>query len=182
MILTVTLNPAVDFTVFGGPFLPHRTNRGRPMPPDPGGKGNNAARVARSLGSDVTATGLLGGFTGTFIDRSLKTEGILTSFFEISGVTRFTAAYIEEQTRAETKIVPDGPRITPRDVKGFVAHYGELIKAGSYSVIVLSGSLPPGVPEDFYCALTDVAGSREIPVVLDTSGKALKTAIARPPR
>jgi 1-phosphofructokinase family hexose kinase len=181
MILTVTLNPAVDFTVFGGPFLPHRTNRGRPMPPDPGGKGNNAARVARSLGADVTATGLLGGFTGAFIDLSLKREGVITSFLEISGLTRFTAAYLEEGTGAETKIVPDGPEISEHDAVDFITHYERLIKATSYSVIVLSGSLPPGLPEDFYSALTEVAGRYEIPVVLDTSGKALAASISRPP-
>ncbi len=181
MILTVTLNPAVDFTVFGGPFLPHRTNRGRLMQPDPGGKGNNAARVARSLGAEVTATGLLGGFTGTFIEESLRTEGIVTDFLGISGTTRFTAAYIEDETGAETKIVPDGPAITKEEADGFLAHYERLIGTGPCSIIVLSGSLPRGVPEDFYCTLIGIAADREIPAVLDTSGNALAAALARPP-
>ncbi len=181
MILTVTLNPAVDFAVFGGPFSAHRTNRGRPMPPDPGGKGNNAARVARALGADVTATGLMGGFTGLFIDESLKKEGIATSFFEISGVTRFTAAYIEDETGAETKIVPDGPRISDREAQGFVAHYERLVKAGSFSVIALAGSLPGGVPADFYSVLIETADRYGTPVVLDTSGEALRAARGRPP-
>jgi len=181
MILTVTLNPAVDFTVFGGPFWAHRTNRGRPIPPDPGGKGNNAARVAHTLGADVTATGLVGGFTGAFIDKSLKEEGISTSFFEISGVTRFTAAYIEEETGTETKIVPDGPRISDREADGFVAHYEQLVKDGNFSIIVLAGSLPGGVPADFYRALIEAADRYETPVVLDTSGQALRAAGAYPP-
>jgi tagatose 6-phosphate kinase len=181
MILTVTLNPAVDFTVFGGPFQAHRTNRGKPAAPDPGGKGNNAARVARSLGAEVTATGLLGGFTGAFIDQSLKAEGIVTSFLEISGTTRFTASYIEEETAAETKVVPDGPVIGGREAEGFVAHYGRLIDGGRYSVIVLSGSLPGGMPEDFYGVLIDMAARHGVPVVLDTSGKALAASIARAP-
>jgi tagatose 6-phosphate kinase len=180
MILTVTLNPAVDFTVFGGPFLTHRTNRGRPIHPDPGGKGNNAARVARSLGAEVTATGLLGGFTGAFIHESLKAEGIVTSFFDIAGTTRFTAAYIEDETGAETKIVPDGPAIAGAEADGFVTHYGRLV-GGDPSVVVLSGSLPRGVPDDFYRTLIEIASRRAIPVVLDTSGKALGAALAERP-
>jgi 1-phosphofructokinase family hexose kinase len=181
MILTVTLNPAVDFTVFGGPFSVHRTNRGSLMPADPGGKGNNVARVARSLGADVTATGLTGGFTGAFIDEALSKEGITTAFFEISGVTRFTAAYIEEGSGAETKIVPDGPLISDREVQGFVDHYGRLVKTGEFSIIVLSGSLPRGVPADFYHTLIETADTFGTPVILDTSGQALREAAARPP-
>jgi 1-phosphofructokinase family hexose kinase len=181
MILTVTLNPAVDFTVFGGPFIVHETNRARPLPPDPGGKGNNAARVARLLGADVTATGLVGGFTGTFIEQSLATEGIKPSFFTIGGVTRFTAAYIEEGTGAETKIVPLGPAITEEESRGFVSHFEQLITTGRFSIVALSGSLPQGVGYDLYRALIEVAGWHEVPVVLDTSGEALRAALAQPP-
>lgn len=177
MILTVTLNPAVDYTVFGGPFLAHRTNRGRLITPDPGGKGNNAARVARSLGAEVTATGFIGGFTGAFIDESLRAEGIVTSFFEISGLTRFTAAYIEEQTGAETKIVPDGPAITAREAEGFTAHYERLIGGGGFSIVVLSGSLPAGLPDAFYRELIEAAARHRLPVVLDTSGAALAAGV-----
>lgn len=181
MILTVTLNPAVDFTVFGTPFRVHETNRGRSIPPDPGGKGNNVARVARLLGSDVTATGLVGGFTGAFIEESLAAERIVPSFFRIDGVTRFTAAYIEEGTGAETKIVPDGPETSQEEAAAFVEYYEELIKKGKFSVIALAGSLPRGVAADFYSALIEVAGWHEVPVVLDTSGEALKAAVGRPP-
>ncbi len=181
MILTVTLNPAVDFTVFGGPFIVHETNRARSVPPDPGGKGNNAARVARLLGADVTATGLIGGFTGEFIEQSLVTEGIEPSFFAIDGLTRFTAAYIEEGTGAETKIVPQGPVITEKESRDFITHFEQLITTGRFSIVALSGSLPEGVASDFYCALIEVAGWHEVPVVLDTSGEALRAALAQPP-
>jgi tagatose 6-phosphate kinase len=181
MILSVTLNPAVDFTVFGGPFLAHRTNRGRLNDPDPGGKGNNAARVARSLGADVTATGFLGGFTGAFVDESLRKEGIVTAFFDISGTTRFTAAYIEDESGAETKIVPDGPAVTAEEAARFLGHFERLVGASGCSIAVLSGSLPRGVPEDFYCALIGIASAVGIPVILDTSGGALAAAVGRSP-
>ena len=71
MVLTVTLNPAVDYTVYGERFLPYRTNRCEALFPDAGGKGNNTARIARLLGADVIATGFIGGFTGQFIIEQL---------------------------------------------------------------------------------------------------------------
>ena len=181
MILTVTVNPAVDFTVFGGPFSAHLTNRGTPAAPDAGGKGNNVARVARSLGADVTATGMLGGFTGAFIEESLRKEGIITSFFGIAGMTRFTVAYIEQGSGRETKIVPDGPEVSKHETEGFLTHFEGLVKTGTYSIAVLAGSLPRGVETDFYGRLIKVADRHNIPAVLDTSGVPLLRANRRPP-
>jgi len=173
MILTVTLNPAVDFTVFGGPFAIHETNRGNTIPPDPGGKGNNVARVARLLGADVTAAGFLGGFTGDFIRERLADNGIECAFFPVDGLTRITVAYLEENTGQETKIVPSGPRIEGSALVEFEAFFQELLTTRRPSVAVLSGSLPGGVPEDYYGRLIDVSHAKDIPVILDTSGDAL---------
>jgi 1-phosphofructokinase family hexose kinase len=181
MILTVTLNPAVDLTVFGGSFRVHETNRGRSLPPDPGGKGNNVARVARLLGADVTATGLVGGFTGDFIEGALAAESITPSFFRIDGITRFTAAYLEQGTGLETKIVPDGPEVSREEAAAFVRHDEELIAKGAFSVVALSGSLPRGVGADFYSPLIEAAGRHGVPVVLDTSGPPLREAVGSAP-
>lgn len=173
MILTVTLNAAVDFTVFGGPFRPHTTNRGSNLPPDPGGKGNNVARVARFLGVDVAATGFLGGFTGDFIRERLAGEGIECVFFPVDGLTRITVAYLEEGTGQETKIVPAGPQIDENTLDAFGLFFRELLTTRRPSVVVLSGSLPGDVPDNYYGHLIDVAHAEKIPVILDTSGAAL---------
>lgn len=173
MILTVTLNAAVDFTVFGEPFRVHATNRGNDQPPDPGGKGNNVARVARFLGADVAATGLLGGFTGDFIRERLAEEGVECVFFPVDGLTRITVAYLEEGTGQDTKIVPSGPRIDENILDAFGLFFQELLTTRRPSVVVLSGSLPGGAPEDYYGRLIDTAHMENIPVILDTSGAAL---------
>jgi tagatose 6-phosphate kinase len=177
MILTVTLNPAVDFIVFGGPFSPHTTNRGNDIPPDPGGKGNNVARVARFLGCDVTATGFLGGFTGDFIRENLAAEGVECAFFPTDVLTRITVAYLEEGTGRETKIVPTGPRIDGAALDGFRAFFTKLLTARRPRLVVLSGSLPGGAPEDYYGRLIDLAHGEHIPVILDTSGDALNASL-----
>jgi tagatose 6-phosphate kinase len=181
MILTVTLNAAVDFTVFGGPFRVHTTNRGSDLPPDPGGKGNNVARIARLLGADVSATGFLGGFTGDFIRESLVDEGIECVFFFVDGLTRITVAYLEEGTGEETKIVPSGPRIDGGALDEFVIFFQKLLTTRRPSVVVLSGSLPVEVPGDYYGRLIDAAHMENIPVILDTSGAALSTSLTHHP-
>lgn len=173
MILTVTLNAAVDFTVFGGPFLAHTTNRGSDLPPDPGGKGNNVARIARFLGADVAATGFLGGFTGDFIRERLADEGVECVFSPVDGLTRITVAYLEEETGQETKIVPAGPQIDENTLDVFGLFFRELLTTRRPSVVVLSGSLPGDVPDNYYGSLIDVAHMENFPVILDTSGEAL---------
>ncbi len=181
MILTVTLNPAVDFSVFGNDFTPHRTNRGRDAAPEPGGKGNNAARIARLLGCDVMATGFVGGFTGDFIESGLRREGIHTGFLAAGGMTRITVSFIEQGAAGETKIVPDGPEISPQEETGFLDHFELLIKTNGFSIIALCGSLPRGVGDDYYGKLIDIAKHHDVPVILDTAGSALASGIAHTP-
>ncbi len=181
MILTVTLNPAVDFTVYGKAFKVNETNRGRLTDPDPGGKGNNVARIARLLGTDVIATGFLGGFTGDFIESGLKNEGIKTDFLHIDSLCRITVAYIDEATSAETKIVPFGPEITGSEKEKFTGHYQSLLAGNSFSSVILSGSVPGSLPDDYYGALIDIARKFGVRVILDTSGAALASGMRHTP-
>ncbi len=181
MILTVTLNPAVDFTVYGDAFVPNTTNRGRLTAPDPGGKGNNAARVARLLGTEVIATGLIGGFTGEFIESGLRQEGVGTDFVQIDSTSRITVAYIEESTSAETKVVPSGPDITESERDRFTKHYRSLLTRHPFSCVVLSGSVPGSLPDDYYGTLIDIARERGVQVILDTSGPPLARGMSHAP-
>ncbi len=181
MILFVTLNPAIDFTVHGSTFKAHQTNRGRDAAPDPGGKGNNAARIARLLGAKTTATGFLGGFTGEFIASELEREGVRARFHPIEGLTRITVAYVEEGGRSETKIVPQGPVISALEREGFLRRFEKLLKAGKPSAVALCGSLPAGLPSDFYAALTGISKKHGVPAILDSSGQALAQGMAGNP-
>jgi tagatose 6-phosphate kinase len=181
MILAVTLNPAIDFTVFGEGFKTGATNRGQDVFPDAGGKGNNAARIARLLGSDVMVTGFLGGFTGDFIISELEHEGIRTAFYKINDLTRITLAFVDNSTHSETKVVPFGPKVLASQAKAFCSFFEELIIKNSFSMIALCGSLANGLDDDYYFMLIRIANSHCIPVVLDTSGKALRKGIESSP-
>ncbi len=181
MILAVTLNPAVDFTVFGENFRTGSTNRGKDVYPDAGGKGNNAARIARLLGSDVMVTGFLGGFTGDFIISELEREGIRTAFYHINDLTRITLAYVDNINSSETKVVPSGPKISAQQAEAFCSHFEELLIQNDFSIVALCGSLANGLFDDYYSRLIGIANAHGIPVVLDTSGKALKKGIESSP-
>lgn len=181
MILTVSLNPAIDYNVFGESFVPRATNRGTDMSPEPGGKGNNAARIARLLGTEVTATGILGGFTGDFIRSRLEAEGIHTDFLAGAGVTRITTAFIEADPRVETKIAPYGPEVSRDDVAAFRSHFEKLLREAPFSIAVLCGLPPRGAPDGLYGDLIEIARRHSVPVVLDTSGAALRSGCAAGP-
>jgi len=181
MILAVTLNPAIDFTVFGEDFHAHQTNRGQDIFPDPGGKGNNAARIAHLLGSEVTVTGFIGGFTGDFIESRLQRDGIHAAFYRIGDLTRITVAFVERDRRKETKIVPHGPKLTIQQGSAFYAHFQRLIQTARFSMIALCGSLPAGLPEQYYGELIEIAKAHSIPIILDTSGPALIQGAAYAP-
>mgnify|MGYP000870770912 FL=1 len=181
MILTVTLNPAVDYTVFGGAFTPYATNRGRDIAPEAGGKGNNAARVCRLLGFEVIATGIVGGHTGDFIRSAIESEGVVARFLEVPHPTRITMAYIETESGRDTKIVPSGAELDDTIGASFLSHYEALLRANKCDIVLLCGSLPPGLPDDYYGTLIDTAAAHGARVILDTSGAPLTRAIGHDP-
>jgi 1-phosphofructokinase family hexose kinase len=181
MILTVTLNPAVDYTVFGRNFTVGTTNRGDDIPPDPGGKGINSARVARLLGCEVMTTGFVGGHTGAFLQERLRAEGIVTAFQPIASPTRITVAFIDRGNGDQTKVVPDGPMITSEDTRDFCRHLENLVAANRFSMVSMNGSVGRGMDPSIYRRLTSICAAHGIPVFLDTSGEALAAVEGEPP-
>ncbi len=180
MILTVTLNPAVDYVIFGSGFTVGTTNRGEDIPADPGGKGNNSARIARLLGCKVMATGFLGGHTGDFIERRLAAEGIIPAFYRIAGATRITTSFIDSRNGDQTKIVPFGPPISPEETHDFFDHMAGLLESHAFSIVSMNGSIGRGMESTVYKRLISLCASRNIPVVLDTSGEALAAPVQEP--
>lgn len=180
MILTITLNPAVDYVVFGEGFTVGTTNRGEDIPPDPGGKGNNAARIAHCLGAEVEATGVLGGFTGEFIRDSLDAEGVYPDFYQVPKPTRITASFVDRNDLAQTKIVPFGPPLSAHDIEGFRSHLAQLLKTRHYSIISMNGSMARGMDECEYERLIGICSKAGVPVLLDTSGAPLERVMAPP--
>ncbi|BCY11962.1 1-phosphofructokinase family hexose kinase [Actinoplanes sp. L3-i22] len=177
MIVTVTLNPALDLTYPVDALVPHHTHRVTAVSERAGGKGLNVARVLHALGEPVLATGLLGGPTGGVVAGLLDAEGVPASFSPITGGTRRTVAVVDREDA--TGFWEPGPIVSPAEWLRFVDHFRGLI--GRASVVTLCGSLPPGLPIDAYGVLTRAATEAGVPVLLDTSGPALREGLAAGP-
>ncbi|GAA0560761.1 1-phosphofructokinase family hexose kinase [Paractinoplanes ferrugineus] len=177
MIVTVTLNPALDLTYAVDALVPHGTHRVATVAERPGGKGLNVARVLHTLGEPVLATGLLGGATGTRVAALLYDEGVPAGFVRIGGETRRTVAVVDG--RDATGFWEPGPTVTPAEWALFLDEFHELL--GPATVVTLSGSLPPGVPLDAYATLVALAKQAGVPAVLDTSGPALRHGLLAAP-
>ncbi|WP_239147118.1 1-phosphofructokinase family hexose kinase, partial [Paractinoplanes tereljensis] len=177
MIVTVTLNPALDLTYAVDALVPHGTHRVSTVAERPGGKGLNVARVLHSLGEPVLATGLLGGTTGGRVAALLRTEGVASSFVDIAGETRRTVAVVDGADA--TGFWEPGPAITEAEWSRFADHFRSLLREAS--VITLSGSLPPGLPASAYATLIAYAREAGVPALLDTSGPALRHGLLATP-
>jgi tagatose 6-phosphate kinase len=177
MIVTVTLNPALDLTYAVDALVPHRTHRVARVAERPGGKGLNVARVLHALDEPVLAIGLLGGATGARVAALLTREGVRSSFVRISGETRRTVAVVDPADT--TGFWEPGPTVTPAEWSLFVDEFRELL--GPATVVALSGSLPPGVPLDGYATLIAHATAAGVRTVLDTSGPALLAGLRAAP-
>ncbi|MER7839393.1 1-phosphofructokinase family hexose kinase [Streptomyces sp. NPDC096040] len=180
MILTVTLNTALDITYRVGALRPHTTHRVSDVTERPGGKGVNVARVLAVLGHETTVTGFVGGATGRAVrERLAEVSGVVDALLPVAGPTRRTIAVVDELTGDTTQLNEPGPQIAPSEWGAFLDHYEELL--GAASAVALCGSLPPGVPVGAYAGLIKSARSAGVPVLLDTSGEPLRRGVAARP-
>ncbi|CAL9493695.1 Tagatose-6-phosphate kinase [Streptomyces sp. enrichment culture] len=180
MILTVTLNTALDVTYRVRNLRPHASHRVREVTERPGGKGLNVARVLAALGHEVTVTGFAGGTTGREVqERLTAVPGIADALVPVSGATRRTIAVVDEHTGDTTRLNEPGPVITPAEWNAFQEVYEDLL-AGARAV-ALCGSLPPGVPVGAYAGLIRTARAAGVPVLLDTGGEPLRRGVAARP-
>ena len=175
MILTVTLNAALDVTYHVPALRRGATHRVSTVDERAGGKGVNVARILHTLGEQVIATGFVGGGTGASI-RTLLGD-LRHSFVDVAGVSRRTTVIVDG-TEA-TGFWEPGPLVSPAEWDRFLAHYDALLRVSR--VAVLSGSLPPGLPVDGYATLIRLARSAGVPTVLDTSGEPLRLGAAAGP-
>ncbi|MDE7353870.1 MAG: 1-phosphofructokinase [Acetatifactor sp.] len=171
MILTVTLNPAVDRTCRMESLEPGRVNRIKSVHSVAGGKGINVARVLRSFHMPAAGAGFLGGPGGRFIQNSMEEAGIECHFTKIRGETR-TNTNILGEDGAVTELLEPGPPVTEKELAQFRKQFsGCLERCGT---VVLSGSAPEGVPEDIYRQLIEECHAAGRRVLLDTSGELLR--------
>ncbi|KJK32568.1 1-phosphofructokinase [Paenibacillus sp. P2(2022)] len=175
MIYTVTLNPSIDYIVEVDDLKLGDLNRMKRDLKLPGGKGINVSRVLNQLGADSTAIGFLGGFTGRFIDDTLREESIKTDFVMIEDDTRIN---IKLKHGDETEINGLGPAIREQEADALVQKLASLQKN---DIVVLSGSIPPSLGGDFYERLIRVCQQTGAEFVIDTTGEALMKALVHKP-
>lgn len=175
MIITVTLNPAVDKTIYVDKFKYGEVNKVEKTIIDPGGKGINVSKVLRNLENPMISMGFLGGNNGEVIKKGLKDLGIEGEFTPVQANTRVNIKIIDSLTGDTTDLNERGDLIDDQELKMFIDHYRSKIRKGDF--IVLSGSAPLGIPLDIYHTLSAYAREVEAQVLLDTSGELLKEAL-----
>jgi 1-phosphofructokinase/tagatose 6-phosphate kinase len=179
MIVTVTLNAAFARTITVPNFQRgqrHRASAGLPLA---GGKGINVARALKALEVPVVATGLAGGQAGLRIVERLTGEAILNDFVRIEGESRTTTAVVDPTNSSYTEINEWGPAVRPEELELFDAKLRYLSRAAS--LVVLAGSLPRDVPEDFYAEAIHDLSRRHVPCALDCDGEALRLGVEAEP-
>ncbi len=175
MILTVTLNAAVDRTVAVPNFrLAHR-HRAVESRTVAGGKGINVARALSLLGRPVIATGFAGGPTGTRVMEQLREEAVLTDFTRIAGETRINMAVIDPTSGEQTEINERGPAVSPEEVEAFFERIRYL--ASGAKICVLAGTLPPGARDDVYARLVEDLRGAGVTVLLDAEGEPMLSGL-----
>lgn len=178
MILTVTLNPAVDKTYTTGALIMGNVNRMRTAMSIAGGKGINVTKVLRQYGYPVCATGFLGGYAGNFIEDYLKKEEVDCRFIRVEGETRSNMNILADNGYV-TEILEPGPEVDEERQQRFLMQYDALLD--ECELVVLSGSIATGLPDDIYAVLIEKARNKGIRTILDTSGDALRKGIAAKP-
>lgn len=170
---TLTLNPSIDCSSTAPKIMPTHKIRMSQERFDPGGGGINVARVLQRLGAEVQALYMAGGVTGPVLSGLLTRAGLPHECIEVAGDTRVSMAIHEAQSGSEFRFVPAGPSVTAQECE----HCLQQVLALDCDWLVLSGSLPPGMPDDFYAQIASRVAGRGVKIVLDTSGPALKETL-----
>ena len=179
MIITVTLNAAIDKSLTVPSFRlgrRHRTVEQRTMA---GGKGVNIARTLKGLGQPVIATGFAGGATGTHIVEQLTEESILNDFVRIRDESRTNTSVLDPTTGEQTEINERGPSVTPHEVELFRDKLVYLARGAA--IVVFAGSLPRGVEPDLYGSLIKDLERSQVTTVVDAEGESLRHAVRAEP-
>ncbi|MCK8785537.1 1-phosphofructokinase family hexose kinase [Roseomonas sp. NAR14] len=173
-IVTLTLNPSIDIVCETESVRPgHKLRTGRERQ-DPGGGGINVARVVRELGGEAMALVLSGGVTGRFLENLLREAGLPHRSLPIEGHTRINQTVQDRTAGTEYRFVATGPTVREAEWIGLLG----LLSGVEADWVVASGSLPPGIPDDFYARAAMIARAHGQRFVLDTSGEPLGEALA----
>lgn len=179
MILTVTLNAAIDKRYVVDGFQVGEVNRVRECAYTPGGKGLNVSKPAAIAGARVVATGFVGGHAGHYIEDSLKPFGIESAFYHLEAESRSCINIWDAVNHVQTEFLEPGFTVTEADFKGFLEKFRVLAEGAA--VVAMSGSVPKGLDGSAYQRLVAICRELGKKVILDTSGALLSMGIEAKP-
>lgn len=179
MILTVTLNAAIDKRYVVENFKTGEVNRVKECAYTPGGKGLNVSKPAAIAGAKVVATGFVGGHAGNYIEDALKPFGIESAFYHMEQESRSCINIWDSMQKVQTEFLEPGFAVTERDFEGFVEQFRKLVQEAD--VVTMSGSVPKGLDGSAYQKLVAVVKEAGKKVILDTSGALLTAGIEAKP-
>ena len=179
MIITLTLNPAIDQTLVLDRFRAGDTLRVKSSRFDPGGKGINVSRVIRELGGESVAMGFAPGGLGRYIEQTLKEDGIQCDFVYTKGEARTNITILDESRHINTILSDPGPDTDARYVKQLLSKLRKRLRANDW--LVVAGSIPPPVAPEIYAEIISMARATWVHTVLDADGAALAAGVAAGP-
>ncbi|WP_268048276.1 1-phosphofructokinase [Clostridium ganghwense] len=179
MIITVTLNPAMDKTLAIDNFTLGIVNRVSNLRYDIGGKGINVSKVLKNFNVNSTCTGFLGGILEKTFIEELNSRGIDTRFIHIKENSRTNTKIVDTTKKVYTDINEAGPEISENELKMFLDEFGNMCNKDD--IVVLAGGVSPSVPKDIYAQLTKIAKEKGAFVILDADGELLKEGIKEKP-
>ena len=175
MIYSVTLNPSTDFIVRVKDFQLGETNRTYEDNFFAGGKGIMVSKLLKNVKTDCVNLGFLGGFTGTFIEQNLKKLNILSDFVTVNENTRVN---VKLKTETETEINCQGPKISDNEKEEFL---DKIRKIKSDDFVILSGSVPSNLGNDFYITIIEILNKNGVKFTLDSSGETFSKSLKYKP-
>lgn len=179
LFTAVALNPSIDKMIIVNNFKVNATNRISDSRIDPSGKGINVAKVAKTLGEDTCCTGFLFDSNGNMFEEDLRKHGIKTDFVWCSGEVRTNIKVVDPENNTMTEINNAGQRVGPSDILKIKQKIEQC--AQKSSIVIFSGSLPPGTDKSLYRELIEICNRQGARVYLDTYGEALKEGIKAKP-
>lgn len=179
MITTVTMNTSIDKLYLVDSLEKNQVMRVKEVTNTAGGKGLNVSKVAACLGEEVCATGFVGGFNGDYLISLIGVPGVKPAFTKVQAETRSCINIWDSSTGRSTEFLEPGQGVTQEELSTFETRFLESLKESS--VVTISGSVPAGVPKDYYKRLVDLVKAAGKQVLVDSSGELLKNCLSAKP-